>query len=153
MKTLELKIPPLLLVLAVGFLMWLLSSITPNTHINCTVRYISFLSLVCLGLFCVIAGVISFRKAKTTVNPMQPDTASELVTTGIYRITRNPMYLGFLFCLIGWGIFLVDFFSLVFIIGFVIYMNYLQIIPEEKILTKLFGDKFIQYKQHVRRWI
>ncbi len=99
-------------------------------------------------------GVLSFRQAKTTVNPVQPTQASTLVVSGIYRFSRNPMYLGFLFLLLSWAAFLANIPAL--LLGpplFAGYMNKFQILPEEKILCSLFGDDFEIYKNRVRRWI
>jgi protein-S-isoprenylcysteine O-methyltransferase Ste14 len=56
-----------------------------------------------------VAGIVSFRKAVTTVYPLKPDMTLSLVTTGIYKITRNPMYLGSLLLLIGWAFFQIYF--------------------------------------------
>jgi len=88
------------------------------------------------------------------VNPTKPSDASSLVVQGIYRVSRNPMYLGVLLLLIAWGIYL-EHLIVVFVLpaAFVIYMNKFQIEPEEQALQKLFGDDFASYKKKVRRWI
>ncbi len=99
-------------------------------------------------------GVASFRHAKTTVNPTKPTQVSSLVVNGIYRVSRNPMYLGFLFLLISWAFFLANVLAL--LLGppvFVGYMNRFQIVPEEETLSLLFGDDFVSYKSMVRRWL
>lgn len=153
MLKLELKIPPLLLVLFFAGLMWLVSLWMPSIHISLSFGTTTFTTLAALGLFCIILGVVSFRKARTTVNPMKPIESSSLVTSGIYRYTRNPMYLGFLFLLIGWGSFLSNLYALSLVIGFVLYMNKFQIQPEERALESLFGAEFLTYKNKVRRWL
>lgn len=84
---------------------------------------------------------------------MRPDAASTLVTSGIYRVTRNPMYLGILFALLGWGLFLSNLGSLLFCGVFVLYMSRFQIQPEERALEVKFGVAFIMYKSRVRRWL
>lgn len=97
--------------------------------------------------------MLSFRKARTTVNPLKPETASALVSSGVYRYTRNPMYLGFAIVLIAWSIFLAWPPALLGVLGFVMYMNIFQIGPEERALASLFGREFTQYCSQVRRWL
>ena len=106
-----------------------------------------------IGLFFNFAGGVSFRSAKTTGNPDRPENASSLVTSGIYRITRNPMYVGLLFLLLAWTTWLGSLFGLVIIIVFQLYMPRFQIIPEEKALTGLFAEQYHDYCTHVRRWL
>ena len=98
-------------------------------------------------------GVDAFRKAGTTVNPLTPETSSTLVVSGIFRRTRNPMYLALLLVLIAWGIYLANLYALVITTGFILYMTCFQIKPEERALEKSFGAEFIDYKETVRRWI
>ena len=98
-----------------------------------------------MGLFFNFAGGVSFRSAKTTGNPNRPENVSSLVTSGIYRITRNPMYVGLLFLLLAWTTWLGSLFGLLIIIIFQQYMTRFQIIPEEKALSGLFPDQFQDY--------
>ncbi|MCY1553776.1 Phospholipid methyltransferase [compost metagenome] len=105
------------------------------------------------GAFVALFGVASFRRAKTTVNPTTPGAASALVDSGIYRYSRNPMYLGLLLVLAGWGLWLAHALALLGLPAFVVYMNRFQIAPEERALTAVFGDAFAAYRQKVRRWI
>lgn len=116
-------------------------------------RLICAMGAVIIGVAVVGMGVFSFRMAKTTVNPMKPDSSSALVVSGIYRLTRNPMYLGFLWILLGWGIFLSNALAFLVLPAFVFYMNHFQIEPEERALTRLFGPAFVTYRTRVRRWI
>jgi protein-S-isoprenylcysteine O-methyltransferase Ste14 len=150
---LELKIPPPLVCAAVADLMWLtaLVSIPFNFDFPGKVPAAAVLSL--LGLFIAIAGVVSFKRARTTVNPTRPDSASALVVSGVYRFTRNPMYLGLLLVLVAWGVFLSNALALIWIPAFVAYMNHFQISPEERALSGLFSDDFLAYKAKVRRWL
>jgi protein-S-isoprenylcysteine O-methyltransferase Ste14 len=103
---------------------------------------------------CVIqvAG-ISFRRARTTVEPTRPDTTSSLITTGIYGITRNPIYVGMALMLLGWAIFLLNIASFVMIAVFVAYIWRFQITPEERALSILFKNEYTAYKSKVRRWL
>jgi protein-S-isoprenylcysteine O-methyltransferase Ste14 len=98
-------------------------------------------------------GFASFIRAKTTVNPMKPDSSSSLVVSGIYQFTRNPMYLGFLLGLFGWAIFLSNALAFFLLPAFIAYMNRFQIEPEEKALARLFGEQFVAYRSRVRRWL
>ncbi|GIU38097.1 isoprenylcysteine carboxylmethyltransferase family protein [Shewanella schlegeliana] len=109
--------------------------------------------LLAFGVFCAIAGVISFNRAKTTVHPLKPETASALVTSGIYRFSRNPMYLGMALALCAWACYLGSIWSVVGIAGFLLYMYRFQIRPEERALEAIFGQEFIGYKKRVRPWI
>ncbi len=106
-----------------------------------------------IGFAVSIAGVLSFRRAGTTVDPTRPQKASSLVSSGIYRYSRNPMYLGMLLVLIGWGVYLSNIPALLLVPVFVIWMNRFQIRPEQRALTELFGGEFELYRQSVRRWI
>lgn len=150
---LELKIPPVAIVLIVAALMWLISAAVPEFTLSFPGR--SFVSgfLVFVGITVTILGVFSFRRAKTTLNPMRPDSTSSLVVEGVYKVTRNPMYLGFLLVLLGWAVFLSNPLSYTFIPAFVVYMNRFQIAPEEKALEAVFQDIFRAYKAKVRRWL
>ena len=105
LNALEIKVPPLALVFLFGALMWLASAYSAFTL---ALPWHSMFALIfgSLGLAIVLAGVFAFRQAKTTVNPLKPETTTAMVTSGIYRFTRNPMYLGFLFVLAGWAIYL-----------------------------------------------
>ena len=152
MTCLELKIPPLFVVLVFGSAMWLLAHASPSYQFNLSHPHIVGLALAVAGLLISAAGFFAFRAARTTSNPMKPATSSALVVSGIYKITRNPMYLGFLLLVIAWALFLSNMLALAFIPAFVIYMNRFQIRPEERALTKLFGQDFIDYKARVRRW-
>ena len=106
-----------------------------------------------VGAFFCLAGVVSFRRAKTTVNPLKPEQASSLVTSGIYRWSRNPMYVGFALFLVAWAAWLASPWTLLGVAGFVLYMNRFQIGPEERALASLFGIDFNHYCASVRRWL
>jgi len=108
---------------------------------------------LCIGLFFNFAGGALFRSAKTTGNPSRPEMAASLVTSGIYRISRNPMYVGLIFLLLAWATWLGSFFSLAVIVTFQQTMTQFQIIPEEKALAKRFAEKYGDYSRQVRRWL
>ncbi len=148
-----LKIPPVVVVLALGAAMGVAARFVPGLRFILPAGRIAALGLVAAGTTVALLGVISFRRARTTVNPLRPHDASSLVTAGIYRWTRNPMYLGMLLTLLGWGVYLGSFPALLVAASFVPLMNRLQIIPEETALAVLFGSGFADYQSKVRRWI
>lgn len=152
-SALELKVPPIALVLLVGAAMWLASFVAPSLTVSLPYERAIAFTLAVIGLSVVLLGAVAFRRARTTLNPIKPETASALVTTGIYRFTRNPMYLGFALVLLAWAILLGNALAFILLPTFVLYMNRFQIMPEERILSGLFGAKFVAYKRNVRRWV
>lgn len=151
-NALELKVPPLALVFLFGALMWLASA---YSMFAIALPWRSALALVfyIVGSAIILAGVLTFRRMKTTVNPLTPEATTTMVTSGIYRFTRNPMYLGFLLILVGWAIDLSNPLTFAFLPLFVWYMNRFQILPEERALSTKFSETFIRYKRSVRRWV
>lgn len=153
MNALELKLPPPLVALAVAVLMWLASRVTAPIELPFAFRIGTVIAFALLG-FCIdLTGLISFRRARTTINPTRPMAASSLVSTGIYRYTRNPMYLGLLIELLAWAVFLSNVLALLLVPLFVLYINRFQIAPEERALAAIFGAEFAAYKGRVRRWL
>jgi len=150
--SLELKIPPVLLTLIFAALMWALYRITPGFPIPQLLKNLLPALLGVAALAVGSAGVQSFRRAKTTVNPMTPDACSSLVISGIFRFTRNPMYVALLLFLIAWGIFLANIYSLALIVIYFVYLNRFQIRPEERALEAVFGAEYLDYMKRVRRW-
>lgn len=151
MNTLELKIPPPLVALAFATLMWLTPVLAGS--IDIPYRIALAVALPCIGMSIAISGVLAFRQAHTTLNPIKASSASSLVSGGIFQFTRNPMYLGLVFVLLGWTVFLSNPLALLFVPVFVLYMDRFQIIPEERVLAKLFGTEYSAYKERVRRWL
>ncbi|MEH6395604.1 methyltransferase family protein [Pseudoalteromonas sp.] len=145
------KIPPIIVVLFFAIVM---AVIAHYSVIDFT-AFIFYAAIILLSTGCVfcIAGVVSFRLANTTVNPRKPEQASELVTTGIYKISRNPMYVGFAFILAAWGVWLASLWALLCVIAFIGYLTWFQIIPEERELQKIFGKVYSDYKLQVKRWL
>lgn len=153
MKKLELKVPPVALFLLMVLLMYWLRGLIPSLKI--TVPFVEFVTagLTVLAGFVGVAGVYEFRKAKTTVNPVKPETASLVVDTGVFAYTRNPMYVALLLVIIAIGLWW-QHLSVILCGGlFVAYMNRFQIKPEERALERLFGEDYLDYKNQVRRWI
>ena len=151
--SLEAKVPPPAIAVAAALIIWSISRLAPQVAMPSGVRVAVSLAIVVVGIAFSAAGVMSFRRAQTTLNPTKPEEASSLVSTGIYRVTRNPMYLGLFFVLVAWAVFLSSAWALLGVAGFVLYMNHFQVAPEEHALASLFGNKYESYKTSVRRWL
>jgi len=133
--------------------MWFASSLVSPVVVPFGVRVGVALALLVIGQSISISGMMSFRRAKTTMNPIKPGAASSLVSSGVYRFTRNPMYLGLSVTLLGWAMFLSNPLALLAVPLFVLYINRFQIDPEERVLSSLFGAEYAAYKEKVRRWL
>jgi protein-S-isoprenylcysteine O-methyltransferase Ste14 len=108
-----------------------------------------FIVAVIIGL----SAVFGFHRAKTTANPLKPEASTALVSGGIYRWTRNPMYLAMLLVLVGWACIVSNWAALAILPLFVAYLNRFQIGPEERALQARFGAEFESYRRKVRRWL
>lgn len=150
---LELKVPPVAVTLIFGLGMWIVATYTPAFSLFIPWRFGVAIAFVVLGATIASLAIVTFRRASTTVNPLAPTEASTLVKTGVYGISRNPMYLGLLLALTGWAIVLSNLLAVLFLIGFVAYMSRFQITPEERALLDRFGSDFIEYKKTARRWL
>ncbi|MBK3758775.1 methyltransferase family protein [Stutzerimonas stutzeri] len=153
MRALENKIPTPVVTALFGLLMWLAARYVPGLDLAHSVRVLVALLVVAVGVCFSVAGVLSFRQAQTTVNPLKPETASALVRSGIYQYSRNPMYVGFALLLLAWACYLASPIALFGVLGFVLYMNRFQIRPEERALITLFGSEYSAYQTQVRRWL
>ncbi|HEX6004877.1 MAG TPA: isoprenylcysteine carboxylmethyltransferase family protein [Burkholderiales bacterium] len=153
MSPLELRIPPPIVALVVAAAMWGIALVTSRIEAPVLVRVGGALALAIAGVGIAISGVIAFRRAHTTVSPLKPEAVSSLVTSGVYRLTRNPMYLGLCLALLAWAWFLSSAFALLGPVAFVLYIDRFQIVPEERALSRIFGQAFSNYKATVRRWI
>lgn len=153
MGSLEVKVPPPAVALIFGLLMWLASSLVAPVEIPFWGRMGVVAVLAVVGLTFGGAGMLSFVRARTTMNPTKPSAASSLVTGGVFRYTRNPMYLSLLLYLLAWAAYLSNWIALLFVPAFVLYINELQIKPEERALSALFGAEYASYKARVRRWL
>ncbi len=116
-------------------------------------RSIASVAFALAGGATALAGDLAFKRARTTINPFKPQNTSSLVTSGIYRLTRNPMYLGLLMVVLGWATFLCSAFALLGPVAFVAYIARFQIVPEERVLSAKFGSGYSEYLARVRRWL
>ena len=153
MKALELKIPPPIVALLVGVAMWEIASVSPLLDIPLFIRKVIAGVLLLVGGTIAFPGFVALIRARTTFNSMKPKATSSLVTSGIYRFTRNPMYVSVLFILITWAVFLSSACALIGPVAFVLYINRFQIKPEERALAAMFGEAYAEYKGRVRRWL
>lgn len=153
MKWLELKIIPVAVVIICSGLMILTAKLFPMYIIELDLYKELAAVTFLLGIAVALAGVLNFKKAKTTVNPAKPENSSMIVDSGIYKLSRNPMYLGMFLALLALAIWLANSLVYLWLPIFLLYMQQFQIKPEERMLEKLFGEAFILYKSKVRRWI
>jgi protein-S-isoprenylcysteine O-methyltransferase Ste14 len=153
MKTLELKIPPPIIAIFTATAMWFAKDFAPIIDLTLSARIIAAGIVLCLAGYFGIAGTIAFRRAKTTVNPLKPENSSSLVTSGVYRFTRNPMYVSFTLILVAWMVYLSSIALIAGPLFFAFYISRFQIQPEERILQGMFGEAFTAYKQRTRRWL
>ena len=147
-------IPPLALVGLLAVLMWLAERTVPQAGMLLAWRGLACAATGVAGLVLCALGVLPFRRAGTTVDPTRPERASALVTTGIYSVTRNPMYLGMLLVIIAWGLYLANAVGLILApLAFVLYLDRVQIPREERALATAFGSDYTGYASRVRRWL
>lgn len=149
----ENKIPPPIILLITGVVMWLVAHSPIGYRV--VIPYPTLLAsvFVAIGFSIAFLALREFRAVDTTVNPLQPESATSLVDSGIFARSRNPMYLG-LFCIaVGWGLWLGSLSNVVVLTLFVFAITKWQIKPEEEALRKLFGADFEAYCQRVRRWL
>ena len=153
MRVFELKVPPVALTAIFAVVMWAASTVFSAASFRLPGASIVAFAFAFGGGGIAVAGVFAFRRHNTTVNPMNPDTTGSIVTTGIYRVTRNPMYLGLALALVGWAMYLANLAALLVVPAFAAYMTRFQIKPEERALLAKFGPSFADYMAAVRRWI
>lgn len=153
MHRFEMKVPPPLITLAVALLMWVAAPLFSSLDVAFGFRLAAAVLFLLIGVMMGVAGIAVMSRAKTTIDPRRPEEASALVTSGIYRYTRNPMYLGLLFVLIAWGFYLGNLLSLLLAFALVFWLGRFQIQPEERALSARFGKQFDDYRATVRRWL
>jgi protein-S-isoprenylcysteine O-methyltransferase Ste14 len=147
----RLTILPVMLVISLGLLMLIVDLAGMGVSIAMPLQIPIAGLIFIVGTAIIAIGGYSFRKANTTVDPTQPEQASQLVTTGIYSVSRNPMYIGFFFWLLACVIIIGNLLNVVSLPIFIGLVNRLYIMPEENALLKLFDREFIEYKKRVRR--
>ena len=148
-----LRIPPLFqLALLVGA-GWSLSEVFPSLSYFSGVALMAGWSFIAAGLIITLIAVGLFRRTRTTVNPFTPQETNALVTTGIYKLSRNPMYVGMAAFLTGTALLLQNYAALVPVPLFFLSITFLQILPEERVLAEKFGEDFDDYRETTARWL
>lgn len=151
---LETRLPPPVLLLLLGIVLWLsrTDGSIPSDFSSDGVGTLGGLLMLC-GVMLNLAPKRGFRLLGTTVNPMRPQRSTRLVTGGLYRYSRNPMYLGQVLVLVGWGAFLHNMWVIAAVAFQLAWLTVLQIRPEERALQRCFGDAYQAYCMRVRRWL
>lgn len=153
MRFLNTKIPPPIIAIFCAIMMWMLRDFGPS--INLSDNFKLSILFICIGIAIAfdLSALREFGRAKTTINPLNPQKAQSIVTSGIYKITRNPMYVGIVVLLFGFCMKFGSYIGFIFIPLFITYITIFQIIPEEIALEAKFRDEYLKYKNKVRRWI
>ena len=150
----HLRIPPPIVAL-IGILLIFLSKdyiliLYLHPHLQNTLSLIFLI----IGFVIIFSATKEFKKYDTTVNPMKPETSTSLVTSGIFKYTRNPMYLGLTSILLASCFYFSSLLGIiVYVPLFILYITVFQIIPEEETMKGLFNDEYFDYCSKVRRWI
>ena len=150
---LSLKIPPVAQGLFAILFIWLFNRYAPLYHIKFIYQKIIACVFIGTGAIVALSGVFAFIKLSTTVDPRCPKKASKLVIIGVYKYSRNPMYLGLLLIISGIAVYFGALSSIIVILLFVVFINKYQIVPEETALQEKFGESYTHYVQSVRRWL
>ncbi len=153
MSRLVLQIPPIVVLTVFVILMWYAELLFPFLALEFGLHFSVPVLVAFLGLFLIFISSITFYRCGTTLNPLKPELTSTLVTSGPYRYSRNPIYVGLALMLLSWGVYLQNLASLFCVLVFVLYINRFQILPEEESLAQKFGDEFEIYKSSVNRWL
>ncbi len=150
---LDTKIPPPVVMLLLCIAMWFVARACPEVRMALPWSGVIGGVSILLGLALELRPALQFARARTTVNPMRPATSAALVTTGLYRFTRNPMYVGQALLLLGFGCLLRNAYAFIAFPLLIAYITVFQILPEERALSLKFGAEYEDYRRRVRRWI
>lgn len=153
MSALDHRIPPPLVGLACGLLAWLLARASPGLGVDWLPRVPVAAALVALGLSLDVWGLVAFRRARTTLNPLSPERTSAVVQGGPYRFTRNPMYLGMTLITIGIGLLANNLWIALFALPALLTVHVIAVLPEERYLSDKFGERYTAYLSQVRRYL
>jgi protein-S-isoprenylcysteine O-methyltransferase Ste14 len=150
---LKLKIPPPVYALIIGFFMWLLNQHYPIVHFISSPWNKVGLVMIVLAVSLDLSSLYLFFKKHTTPSPFSPKKSTTLVISGLYKYTRNPMYVGLFIILTGYGVWLGSVAPFFLLPVFYWLITVMQIKPEESILEEKFGQDYLDYKSNVRRWL
>lgn len=147
------RVPPPIVALILAVIMWGLARVGPTVALPSTMRLSLSLAFACAAVVFGFFAFGAFRRASTTIDPINIDRASTLVTSGVFRVTRNPMYVALSAVLISWSIFLAAVATIVGPVAFVLYIIRFQIVPEERVMRSKFGAAYEDYVARTRRWL
>jgi protein-S-isoprenylcysteine O-methyltransferase Ste14 len=150
---LETRVPPPVVTLALAIAMWGANRLVPGASTNGVARTIVSGVLFALAILVAGSGIRSFARSRTSIDPHRPEKATALVTDGIFRWSRNPMYLSMVLALLGWAVWLGRVWLVLGPVAFVLYITRFQIRPEERTLAEKFGAEYESYRRRTRRWI
>jgi protein-S-isoprenylcysteine O-methyltransferase Ste14 len=154
MDSLELKVPPPLQMAVGALLLWIVARLFPGFDVQMPFRLFIASGLLILGGAIAVSGVVAFRRHETTINPLRPDRSAVVVRTGIFRYSRNPMYLGMLVVLVGVAVLVSNVLAGLLVLPlFVWTITRIQIVPEERVLRQKFQNEYEIYLKEVRRWL
>lgn len=151
-SVLEHRIPPPIVAGILAVLMWWLAPEFPPL-LGHGIKFAVAIALAAAGLGLALAAVAQFARARTTISPLEPEAASKLVTGGVFRISRNPMYLAVACLMLAWAVHLDRAWALAGPAAFAAFITRFQIVPEERALAQKFGAEFDKYRHSVRRWL
>ena len=153
MRWLETRVPPPVVMVLLGVAAYGAAGLLPSLTIKSPLLAPIALVLLCAGLALNVLPKVAFKRAGTTVNPIRPELATSLVTTGVYRHTRNPMYLGHAVMLLAFAFYLANPVALAAVPVFLVFITRFQIRPEERILSMRFPGAYTQLCRQVPRWL
>ncbi|MCA3574760.1 MAG: isoprenylcysteine carboxylmethyltransferase family protein [Aestuariivirga sp.] len=149
MTMLDNRIPPPLLMLAFALAMWPLGADGPAPAWRFAAALVVFIAA---GAFAFPA-IMAFRRANTTIDPIHVERASTLVTSGVFGITRNPMYVSLTLLLGAWAFWLGGPWVWAGPVLLALWLDRFQIRPEERAMAQRFGADYARYREKVRRWL
>lgn len=147
------RIPPPIVMILIGALMWYVASSALALPINIPLHEIIGGVLIAVGVVVSFVAIGQFKFTGTTVNPLTPSAATRLVDGGIFKLSRNPMYLAMVIMLLGWAVRLQSVTASLGVVLFVTFITVWQIRPEEEAMQTLFAEQFTDYCARVRRWL
>lgn len=147
------RLPPPVIALLTAAGMYLLAWVFPPVQPVPVIQHGLAGAIAACALLLDISAILSFRRHRTTVNPLRPEQARLVIRSGVYSLSRNPMYLGMLLWLFAFGCWLGSTWSFPLIMGFYAVMDYSQIPAEERALREKFGEEYLQYCLRVNRWL
>lgn len=153
MNRLETKVPPVIVFIISAIFIWLLAGKPSGLDLGFNFYHLTAFFLVISGLAIALSAVFTFRKNKTTVDPINPEKAEEIVTEGIFQYSRNPMYLGLAIILAALSVTFQSLISIAGVLFFITYITRFQIMAEERAMIEIFDHAYQEYMKKVRRWI